>query len=151
MKSHKMMLLLAIPAVAAGTLYSTASTAQWVEPSARAGSCVVSPVTGHGCAAAGMHDAVISHNEMAVRSAVVLGPSIGTLIAAAAPEPEIAPEAGMKQQPADIVPIEIISPVPEPATYATLLAGLAVFAALGWRQRRKSARAAAEPADHATA
>lgn len=118
MKTHKAKAITATTLVAAGLLLPSGALAQWAQAQAALAPCNASPVL-QACAGP-------------VQSAAVIGPSVGALMNAAAPAAQSA--AAPRAQKA--MRLEIIQPVPEPGTYATLLAGLGVLAWLGFRQRR---------------
>lgn len=123
MKTHKMKVAAATTLVAAGLLVPGAASAQWAHPQAPLAPCGASPVLQSPCAGP-------------VQPAAVIGPSVGALMHAAAPAVQPSPRAQKAMR------LEIIQPVPEPGTYATLLAGLGLLAWLGMRQRRSSGRVA---------
>lgn len=123
MKSHKTKGVPATILVAAALLAPSASHAQWAHPQAPLAPCNPSPVLQPGCAGP-------------APAAAVIGPSVGALMDAAAPAVRPAPAPPRAQK---AMRLEIIQPVPEPGSYATLLAGLGVLAWMVLRQRRQGA------------
>ena len=121
MKTYKTKAVLATILVAGGLLAPSTAPAQWAHAQAPLAPCNASPVLQSGCAGP-------------VQPAVVIGPSVGALMNAAAPAVQPSPASPRARQ---AMRLEVIQPVPEPGTYATLLAGLGVLAWMGVRRRRQ--------------